>query len=122
MGGAFLVCRFAALAAGFAGLFGAEFVRGSLRVRGLTALAGDLALLYLIHGTEAPLAACWHLFASFQPDVIPGSAAGNQPRPRAASAAINLADKPGRLSRRRNVGPRPDLPRKPGEGTNAPGG
>jgi hypothetical protein len=34
----------------------------------LAALAGDLALLCLIHGTEAPLAADWHSFASFQLD------------------------------------------------------
>src|SRR5438067_11579263 len=55
---------FAALATRLAGLFWREFVRGTLVLRGLATLAGDLALLLFIHRGEAPFALVRHCTTS----------------------------------------------------------
>src|SRR5690348_2436389 len=54
--GAALMRRVPTLLAGRARLFARELVRPSLLVRRMAALAGDLALLVLVHGSEAALA------------------------------------------------------------------
>jgi hypothetical protein len=47
----------AAFASGVARFVGIEFVRGALRVRGLTSFARDFALLASIHGRESTITA-----------------------------------------------------------------